>query len=243
VLGRPSIASISRRLGPIELAPSTIPSYAVYRHTSIKRAGHSSQAPLFCLYYLSGIFLLFNRNLLIVLTISLLLASACTTKSSDLRSLVKASPVATAAPLMDESTSQTLSALDINALSIEQAQMAFADAGFVNFGPDTQDDGTPIVVGYHNLNDVAVGIIGEPIERVRIIDFSGGQNGLEELTLISSLFVPDAHDWLRAAIEEAQADQGVAYAADRTFGASHVFIESYTTDAGRELSVYVESAP
>lgn len=136
------------------------------------------------------------------------------------------------------------SALTLEEATPQQVQIAFESADFVSFDNEPREDGTPHIVGYHAVDDVAVGITGSELaERVQVADFSGGLEGTEEFNFLIRLFVPSAEEWLTEQINTALANPALDYEAQSVFGDTAVMVAALNTDDGRQMRVYVEPAP
>lgn len=117
---------------------------------------------------------------------------------------------------------------------------AYEDYGFTFDEPGTNDAGENVHIGLTDDEEVAVRITetDNTISEVLVVDYSAGEEGLEEMGFTIGIFQPDAQDWLVEHLEEAIADPGTPMTATMEFENVTLQLEAFT-DEEQSIDLYV----
>ena len=151
-------------------------------------------------------------------------------------------PEMTAAPPSEPAAEETEAAggLPLADADVPSLIGAYEDYGFTFDEPGTNDAGENVHIGYTEDEQVFVRITEteNTISEVLVVDYSAGEEGLEEMGFTIGIFEPDAQDWLVGQLEQAIGEAGTPMTATMEFENVTLQLEAFT-DEEQSIDLYV----
>jgi hypothetical protein len=164
------------------------------------------------------------------------------TPSPDPAPEMTAAPATEAPPASEPAAEETEAA---GGLPLADADVAALISAYENYGftfddPGTNDAGENVHIGYTEDEQVFVRITEteNTISEVLVVDYSAGEEGLEEMGFTIGIFEPDAQDWLVGQLEQAIGEQGTPMTATMEFENVTLQLEAFT-DEEQSIDLYV----